>query len=217
MLLLVGLGNPGPKYQRNRHNVGFMAVDAIVRRHGFGPFRARFDGLAAEGEIGGEKVLALKPLTFMNDSGRSVAAAMRFYKLAPARVAVIHDELDLKPFKVRVKTGGGAAGHNGIRDVDAHIGPDFRRVRIGIGHPGAKELVLAHALNDFAKAEMPDLEKTVDAVAAALPLLVEGNDNAFMTKVDVLTKPPKPAKDEKETAGGKPPKPPPLKKKQETD
>ncbi len=216
MLLLVGLGNPGPKYQRNRHNVGFLAVDAIVRRHGFGPFRARFDGLMAEGEIGGEKVMALKPQTYMNDSGRSVAAAMRFYKLAPAQVAVIHDELDLKPFKVKVKTGGGAAGHNGIRDIDAHIGPDFRRVRIGIGHPGAKELVLGHALNDFAKVETAELEKTIDAVAAALPLLVAGSDNAFMTKVDVLTKPPKPAKEEKPEGEGKSPKPP-SSKKQEKD
>ena len=214
MLLLVGLGNPGPKYERNRHNVGFMAVDAIVRRHGFGPFRARFDGLVAEGEIGGEKVLALKPQTFMNNSGRSVGAAMRFYKLEPKHVAVIHDELDLKPFKVKVKTGGGAAGHNGIRDIDAHIGPDFRRVRIGIGHPGAKELVLAHALNDFAKMETPELEKIIDAVATALPLLVAGNDNAFMTKVDVLTKPPKPAKekkDEKAAGAANPPAPPPRK------
>jgi PTH1 family peptidyl-tRNA hydrolase len=206
MLLLVGLGNPGPKYRRNRHNVGFMAVDEIARRHGFAPFRARFEGLAAAGEIGGEKVLALKPQTYMNDSGRSVAQAMRFYKLDPGRVAVIHDELDLKPFKVRVKTGGGAAGHNGIRDIDAHIGPEYRRVRIGIGHPGAKEMVMPHALGDFARAETPDLEKTIDAVAEALPLLVAGQDNAFMTKVDVLTKPPAPPKP--------PPSPP---KKQERD
>jgi PTH1 family peptidyl-tRNA hydrolase len=192
MLLLVGLGNPGPKYERNRHNVGFLAVDAICRRYRFGAFRAKFEGLAAEGEIAGVRVLALKPQTYMNDSGRSVAAAMRFYKLKPGQVVVVHDELDLKPFKVKAKTGGGTAGHNGLRDIDAHIGPEFRRVRIGIGHPGAKELVMPHALGDFAKAELPDLEKTVEAIAQALPLLLAGNDNAFMTKVDVLTKPPKP-------------------------
>ncbi|MGQ0676486.1 MAG: aminoacyl-tRNA hydrolase [Rhodospirillales bacterium] len=207
MLLLVGLGNPGPRYARNRHNVGFMAVDAIVRRHRFGPFRARFDGLAAEGEIGGEKVLALKPQTYMNDSGRAVAAAMRFYKLPPANVAVIHDELDLKPFKVKVKTGGGAAGHNGVRDIDAHIGPDFRRVRVGIGHPGVKELVMGHALSDFARAELPALEQTVEAIAEALALLVEGNDNGFMTRLDVLTKPPREEK-EADKGKGKPPKAP---------
>jgi PTH1 family peptidyl-tRNA hydrolase len=194
MLLLVGLGNPGPKYERNRHNVGFLAVDAVCRRHKFGPWRAKFEGLAAEGEIAGERVLALKPQTYMNDSGRSVAAAMRFYKLKPGQVIVVHDELDLKPFKVKAKTGGGTAGHNGLRDIDAHIGPEFRRVRIGIGHPGDKALVLRHALGDFAKAELPTLDKTVEAVAEALPLLLAGNDNAFMTKVDVLTKPPKPPK-----------------------
>jgi len=220
MLLLVGLGNPGPKYERNRHNVGFLAVDAVCRRYRFGPLRAKFDGLAAEGEIAGKRVLALKPQTYMNDSGRSVAAAMRFYKLKPGQVVVVHDELDLKPFKVKAKTGGGTAGHNGLRDVDAHIGPEFRRVRIGIGHPGAKELVLHHALGDFAKAELPALAKAVEAVAEALPLLLGGDDNAFMTKVDALTKPPKPAPSDEEKAKAarhraqaKPPSP----KKQELD
>ena len=199
MLLLVGLGNPGPKYEGNRHNVGFMAVDAIVHRYSFAPWRARFQGLAAEGTIDGVKVLALKPQTYMNESGRSVAAAMQFYKLAGQQVVVIHDELDLVPFKVRTKIGGGAAGHNGIRSVDAHVGPEYRRVRVGIGHPGEKEKVLGHALNDFAKAEQPELEKTIAAIVEAAPLLAQGNDNGFMTKVALLTQPPKEPK---------PPKPP---------
>jgi PTH1 family peptidyl-tRNA hydrolase len=203
MLLLVGLGNPGPKYERNRHNVGFMAVDAIVRRHSFGPWRAKFEGLAAEGTIDGLKTIALKPQTFMNNSGQSVGAAMRFYKLPPGKVVVIYDEVDLKPFKVRVKTGGGAAGHNGIRSIDSHIGPDFRRVRIGVGHPGDKEKMLAHVLNDFAKEERKDLEKALDAIAEASPLLAQYNDNAFMTKVALLAQPPK------EPKPAKAPPPPP--------
>ncbi|MCK6454151.1 MAG: aminoacyl-tRNA hydrolase [Alphaproteobacteria bacterium] len=203
MLLLVGLGNPGPKYQGNRHNVGFMAVDAIARRYSFAPWRARFEGLVAEGTIDGEKVLALKPQTYMNESGRSVGAAMRFYKLAGKDVAVIHDELDLKPFKVRVKTGGGAAGHNGIRSIDAHVGPEYRRVRFGIGHPGDKALVLHHALGDFLKEEQADVKKTIDAIVEAAPLLARGDDNAFMTRVAVLTQPPREPK---------PPKPPTPKK-----
>ena len=174
-----------------------MAEDAIVRRHSFGPWRVKFEGLASEGAIDGVKTLALKPQTFMNNSGQAVGAAMRFYKLAPAEVVVIHDELDLRPFKVKAKLGGGHAGHNGLRDIDAHIGPDFRRVRVGVGHPGDKDRVLTHVLNDFAKAELPDLTKTVDAIAEAAPLLAQGNDNAFMTKVALLTQPPrepKPAK-----------------------
>lgn len=199
MLLLVGLGNPGPKYQGNRHNVGFMAVDAIVHRHSFGPWRARFEGLVSEGTIDGVKVLALKPQTYMNDSGRSVGQAMRFYKLDGRQIAVIHDELDLKPFKVRVKIGGGAAGHNGIRSIDAHIGPEYRRVRFGIGHPGDKKLVLPYALGDFFKEEQPELRKTIDAIVEAVPMLARGDDNAFMTKVALLTQPPPPPK---------PPKPP---------
>jgi PTH1 family peptidyl-tRNA hydrolase len=203
MLLLVGLGNPGPKYERNRHNVGFMAVDAIVHRHSFGPWRVKFEGMAAEGAIDGVKTLALKPQTFMNNSGQSVGAAMRFYKLAPAGVVVIHDELDLKPFKVKAKLGGGHAGHNGLRDIDAHIGPDFRRVRVGVGHPGDKDRVLTHVLNDFAKAELPDLAKAIDAIAEAAALLARGNDNAFMTKVALLTQPPKEPKPAKN-----PPTPP---------
>jgi PTH1 family peptidyl-tRNA hydrolase len=191
MLLLVGLGNPGPKYERNRHNVGFLAVDAIVHRHSFQPWRVKFQGLAAEGTIDGVKTLALKPQTFMNNSGDSVGPAMRFYKLAPKDVVVIHDELDLAPFKVKVKQGGGIAGHNGLRDIDAHIGPDFRRVRIGVGHPGDKARVLSHVLNDFAKVEEADLKKLIDAIAEAAPLLAQDNDNAFMTKVALLQQPPR--------------------------
>ena len=192
MLLLVGLGNPGPKYERNRHNVGFMAVDAIVRRHGFGPFRARFDGLVAEGEIGGEKVLALKPQTFMNNSGESVADAARFFKIAPADIVILHDELDLAPGKVRTKTGGGNAGHNGLRSIDAHLGSaDYRRARIGIGHPGDKSMVLNWVLHPFAKTDRDWLIPLLDAMAEAAPLLARGDDTGFATKVALLTQPPK--------------------------
>jgi len=180
-----------------------MAVDAIVRRHAFGPWRAKFEGLAAEGTIDGVRTVALKPQTFMNNSGQSVGAAMRFYKLPPGKVVVVYDEVDLKPFKVRVKTGGGAAGHNGIRSIDSHIGPDFRRVRIGVGHPGDKDRMLAHVLNNFAKAELKDLHRTLDAIAEAAPLLAQDNDNAFMTKVALLTQPPRAAK-----PAGAPPPPP---------
>jgi PTH1 family peptidyl-tRNA hydrolase len=192
MLLLVGLGNPGPEHAGNRHNVGFMAVDAICRRHGFAPFRRRFQGLVAEGSVGGEKVLALKPMTYMNLSGASVAAAARFYRLEPADILVVHDEIDLAPFKVRVKVDGGAGGHNGLRDIDAHIGRDYRRVRIGVGHPGVKELVHGHVLRDFAKSELPMLEKLLDAIAEHFPLLVAGKDGAFMSKVALVTNPPRP-------------------------
>ncbi|GIK99647.1 MAG: peptidyl-tRNA hydrolase [Alphaproteobacteria bacterium] len=192
MLLVVGLGNPGPEYAGNRHNVGFMAVDEIVRRHGFGAGRARFHGLTAEGALGGDKVLALKPQTYMNDSGRSVAAAVQFYKLPPERVIVVYDEIDLPLGRVRVKRGGGTGGHNGIRSIDAHIGPAFWRVRIGVGHPGHKELVHRHVLNDFAKAELPEVRRIVEAVAEALPILAGGDENGFMNKVSVTLNPPRP-------------------------
>jgi PTH1 family peptidyl-tRNA hydrolase len=192
MLLLVGLGNPGPEHAGNRHNVGFMAVDAIVRRHGFAPFRRRFQGVAAEGTVGGEKVLALKPMTYMNLSGDSVAAAAKFYRVEPAEIVVVHDEIDLAAFKVRVKIDGGAGGHNGLRDIDAHLGPAYRRVRIGVGHPGVKDLVHGHVLRDFAKAELPTLEKLLDAIAEHFPLLVRGDDGAFMSKVALVTNPPRP-------------------------
>jgi PTH1 family peptidyl-tRNA hydrolase len=192
MLLLVGLGNPGPKYEKNRHNIGFMAVDEIVRRHSFGPWRARFQALAAEGRIGEHKVLALKPTTFMNESGRAVGEALRFYKLTPADAIVLYDELDLVPGKVRVRQGGGLAGHNGLRSIDAHIGNEFRRVRVGIGHPGDKHRVHGHVLSDFAKAERPLMARVVDAIADAAPILVAGDDGAFMSRVALLVFPPPP-------------------------
>ena len=192
MLLLVGLGNPGPEHAGNRHNVGFMAVDAIVHRYGFAPWRKRFQGVAAEGSVDGVKVLALKPMTYMNLSGDSVSAAAKFYRIEPADILVLHDEIDLAAFKVRVKVNGGAGGHNGLRDIDAHMGPDYRRMRIGVGHPGVKELVHGHVLRDFAKAELPTLEKLLDAVAEHFPLLVAGNDGAFMSKVALVINPPRP-------------------------
>ena len=190
MHLLVGLGNPGAKYARNRHNIGFMAVDEIARRHGFGPWRKRFDGQCAEGTLDGEKVLALKPETYMNESGRSVGAAVRFYKLPPSDVTVIHDEIDLAPEKVRFKIGGGHAGHNGIRDIAAHIGSDFARVRIGVGHPGLKERVTGHVLDDFSKAEMDWVGPLLEAIAEAAPRLASGDGAGFTNRLATLLAPP---------------------------
>ena len=190
MHLLVGLGNPGPKYQGNRHNIGFMAVDEIVRRHGFSPWRKRFHGEVSEGQSGGEKLLVLKPMTFMNESGRSVGEAMRFYDIDPAQVIVLYDELDLEPGKMRVKLGGGAAGHNGIRSMIAHAGPHFQRVRLGIGHPGDKALVYPHVLSDFAKGDKAWLKPLLDAVAEYIPLLVQGEDATFQNKVHLAVNPP---------------------------
>jgi peptidyl-tRNA hydrolase, PTH1 family len=192
MRLLVGLGNPGPGYAGHRHNIGAMAADAIHRRHGFGPWRARFHSYAAEGTVDAVKVLALKPTTYMNRSGEAVQAALQFYKLAPEDVVVIYDEIDLKPGQIRVKKGGGAAGHNGIRSIDDHIGPEFWRIRLGVGHPGAPELVHRYVLQDFAQAERPWLEKMLEAVAEAFPLMAQGDDSRFVNKVLVLTQPPKP-------------------------
>ena len=189
MHLLVGLGNPGTKYHGNRHNIGFMAVDEIVRRHGFSPWRRRFRGETAEATLAGEKVLALKPLTFMNDSGRAVGEAMRFYDIDPARVIVLYDELDLEPGKVRVKLGGGAAGHNGIRSMIAHAGPHFQRVRLGIGHPGEKHMVHPHVLSDFAKSDKVWLEPLIEAVAEHIPLLIKGEDGSFQNKVHLALYP----------------------------
>ena len=189
MLLLVGLGNPGSRYAGNRHNIGFMAVDEIVRRRGLGPWRKRFQGAAAEGTLAGEKVVALKPMTYMNESGRSVGEAMRYFNLEPKDVIVIHDELDLPPGKVRVKTGGGVAGHNGLRSLGAHIGPDFQRVRIGVGHPGIKELVLHHVLRDFAKSDREWLEPLIDAIAEHAPLLAEGKAASFQNKIHLALNP----------------------------
>jgi PTH1 family peptidyl-tRNA hydrolase len=192
MKLIVGLGNPGPRYEQTRHNIGFMAADAIIRRHGFRSPREKFHGLIAEGELGGERALVLKPMTFMNESGTSVAPAARFYKIEPRDVIVLHDELDLAPGKVRVKRGGGAAGHNGLRSIDAHLGPDYWRVRLGIGHPGRKDLVLGYVLQNFLPEETVWLDRLVPAVAEAMPLLVEGQDSAFMSRVALLVDPPPP-------------------------
>jgi PTH1 family peptidyl-tRNA hydrolase len=192
MRLLVGLGNPGPRYAGNRHNIGFMAVDAIVRRHSFSGTRERFHGLTAEGTIGGEKVLALAPQTFMNDSGRAVQAAMTFYKLQPADIIVIYDEIDLPLGKVRVKRGGGAGGHNGIRSIDAHIGTDYWRVRMGVDHPGQKEMVKAYVLMDFFKEEHAQVQAMLNAVADAIPLMIAGDDGRFMNKISVTLNPPPP-------------------------
>lgn len=192
MRLLVGLGNPGAKYARTRHNIGFMAVDEIVRRHSFASWRARFESQCAEGAIDGEKVLALKPETYMNNSGRAVGTAVRFFKLEPADVVVIHDDIDLAGGKIRYKVGGGHAGHNGLRDIDAHIGKDYARVRLGVGHPGLREQVHDHVLDPFSKAEMTWVEPLLDAVAEAFPLLVAGDSSKFLTRVALILNPPPP-------------------------
>ena len=183
MQLWVGLGNPGAQYAMHRHNVGFMAVDAIAEVHGFAAPAKKFQGWVQEGRVGGAKVLLLKPATFMNDSGRSVGDAMRFYKLGPDALTVFHDELDLAAFKVKVKRGGGTAGHNGLRSTDQHLGPDFRRVRIGIGHPGHKDRVTGHVLGNFAKAELDDLADMLGAIGAEAPWLAAGDDVRFMNDV----------------------------------
>jgi PTH1 family peptidyl-tRNA hydrolase len=185
MLLFAGLGNPGAKYANNRHNVGFMAADAIARRHSFSPWTKKFQAEVAEGKIGGEKVLLIRPQTFMNNSGQSVGEALRFYKLDPSAVTVFYDEIDLPAGKVRVKTAGGSGGHNGIRSLDQHIGKDYRRVRIGIGHPGVKEMVHGHVLGDFSRSDREWLDVLLDAMAANAGMLVEGDDNSFMNKVTV--------------------------------
>lgn len=188
MQIWAGLGNPGASYAMHRHNVGVMVADLIADMYGFGPWKLRFQGLATEGRIGGEKILLLKPQTFMNESGRSVGEAMRFFKLAPEDVTVFYDELDLDPFRVKVKVGGGTAGHNGIRSIDAHIGNGFRRVRLGIGHPGHKERVTGHVLGNYAKAELDDLAAMLGAVAAEAQWLAEGNDARFMSDVALRLK-----------------------------
>ena len=183
MQLWVGLGNPGAQYALQRHNVGFMVADTIADLHDFGPVKKAFQGWTQEGRIGPEKILLLKPATFMNESGRSIGEAMRFYKLDVGDVTVFHDELDLAPFKVKVKTGGGTAGHNGLRSTEAHIGNEFRRVRIGIGHPGHKDKVSPYVLGNYAKAEMDPLADLLGAVAAEAKWLAEGNDARFMSDV----------------------------------
>ncbi len=183
MLLIVGLGNPGPDYAGNRHNVGFMAVDAIAKRHGIGPFRRRFQGVSAEGPLARERLRFLLPGTYKKENGRAVAEAVNFYKLGLPDIVVLHDEIDLEPGKVRVKTGGGSAGHNGLRSISSHVGNDYRRVRIGVGHPGAKELVHGYVLNDFAKSERDWVETLCGIIADNAALLAKGQDANFQNKV----------------------------------
>ena len=183
MHLIVGLGNPGEKYRKNRHNIGFMAVDAIARRHGFPAFREKYQGLISEGSIDGERVLLLKPQTFMNASGDSVQKVANFYKLGPADISVLYDEIDLAPGKTRIKVGGGNGGHNGLRSIDPQIGLGYRRVRLGVGHPGHKDLVMPHVLGDFAKAEEAWLTPLLDAVADNAIMIVKGDDNGLMNRL----------------------------------
>ena len=183
MRLFVGLGNPSARYARNRHNIGFLAVDEIARRHGFSPWRRRFQGETTEGSLDGERVVLLRPMTFMNESGRAVQEAAGFFKLAAGEVTVFQDELELPAAKVRVKVGGGIAGHNGLRSISAHIGNDYRRVRLGIGHPGVKELVHGYVLSDFAKDERPWVQALCEAVADSAGLLTTDRDSTFQNKV----------------------------------
>ncbi len=185
MQLWVGLGNPGSQYAMQRHNAGFMAVDAISEVHGFGPVQKKFLGWSQDGRIAGERIVLLKPATFMNESGRSVGEALRFYKLDMDALTVFHDELDLAPFKVKVKQGGGTAGHNGLRSIDQHMGPDFRRVRLGIGHPGHKDRVTGYVLGNYAKDEIDPLADMLGAVAAEAAWLAKGDDARFMSDVAV--------------------------------
>jgi peptidyl-tRNA hydrolase, PTH1 family len=194
-LLIAGLGNPGAEYARNRHNAGFMAVDTIHASYGFGPWRARFQGQISEGALGKRKTWLLKPSTYMNDSGQSVGPAMRFFKLPLTALVVMHDEIDLAAAKLKVKTGGGDAGQNGLRSITATLGPDYRRVRIGIGHPGEKHRVSGHVLGNFSKTDEDWLVPMLNAVADAAPLLARDDDAGFMNKVALLTQPPKPKKD----------------------
>ena len=183
MLLLVGLGNPGARYAGNRHNVGFLAVQEIAKRHGLGPWRRRFAGVACEGPLGGVRTLLLLPGTYMNESGRAVAEAAHFYKLSPANIAVFHDEIDLPPGKVRVKIGGGIAGHNGLRSISEHIGNDYRRVRIGVGHPGDKDMVQHYVLSDFAKSDRDWVYALVAIIGGNADLIARGQDASFQNKV----------------------------------
>ena len=211
MKLFVGLGNPGEKYSANRHNIGFLALDRIAERHGFGPWRKKFQGLVSEGTIGTDRVLLLKPETYMNESGRSVGDAQRFLKIPLSDVYVFHDELDLAPGKVKVKAGGGNAGHNGLRSISAHLDNDYKRVRLGIGHPGSKDAVVYYVLNDFAKSERGWLSDLLDAVSDAAPFLAKGDDARFLSDVakTLYAEPsPKKAKDEAEQPAPQPAKKP---------
>jgi PTH1 family peptidyl-tRNA hydrolase len=203
MRLFVGLGNPGTRYAANRHNIGFMAIDAIASRHGIGPWRRRFQAVTAEGSLASERVMLLKPETFMNESGLAVAEAAKFFKIPPGKVTVFHDEVDLPPGKVRVKTGGSDAGHNGLRSISAHLGSDYRRVRMGIGHPRIKDMVYIHVLGDFAKSDREWVEALCTAIADNAELLVRGEDASFQNKIHLAMeakgfgepKPPRPAAD----------------------
>jgi peptidyl-tRNA hydrolase, PTH1 family len=206
MKLWIGLGNPGAKYARHRHNVGFMAVDRIAADHGFGPWKHRFQAETAEGVVEGEKVVLIKPQTFMNNSGQAGGEAMRFFKLTPADLVVFHDELDLAPGKCRVKLGGGTAGHNGLRSLDAHIGPEFRRVRIGIGHPGHKDRVPGYVLHDFAKSDQDWLEPLMHGMSDGAAALAKGDDAGFQNKVALRVSPPRSSDKKSEPA----PKPEPV-------
>lgn len=199
MPLFVGLGNPGAKYAHNRHNIGFMAIDAIAREYNFPLLRKRFQGLASEGSIGPARILLLEPQTYMNESGRAVAEAARFHKIDLADIVVFHDELDLPPGKLRVKTGGGDAGHNGLRSITAHLGKDYRRVRLGIGHPGDKDRVSGHVLQNFSADDIVWLKPLVGAMVEAAPLLARDDDKGFMSKVALLLQPPKEPTKKKDT------------------
>jgi len=206
MLLLAGLGNPGAKYAHHRHNIGFMAVDEIARRQGFPAGRKRFSCEVIEGTIADEKVLLLKPQTFMNESGRAISEAMRFFKLSPSDVYVIYDEIDLEPGKIRFKTGGGAAGHNGIRSIASHIGPDFHRIRLGVGHPGHKDKVHGYVLKDFSKADHKWLDDLIDAIGQNIEALITHEPSTFINRVHLAINPeppkPKPKKPEQDKKNG---------------
>ncbi len=209
MLLIAGLGNPGSRYAGNRHNIGFMALDEIARDPAFSPWSKKFSAEISEGQIGGEKVVLIKPQTFMNESGRSVGDAARFFKLEPSQIVVIHDELDLPPGKLRVKTGGGNGGHNGLRSIDAHLGTkDYRRVRMGIGHPGNKDAVSPYVLGDFAKVDREWLEPFIEAVARHVDSLAKGEDAVFMNKVSLSTSSNEPSGAKGAASASKPAGPP---------
>ncbi len=211
MKLIVGLGNPGPKYAGNRHNIGFMAVDRIAADHGFSAWRGKFQGSVSEGRFGSEKVILLKPETFMNKSGQSVGEAMRFHKLEPADVFVFHDEIDLAPAKVRVKTGGGHAGHNGLRSIHAHIGADYDRVRLGVGHPGHKDAVPGYVLRDFAKADQAWLDDVLRGISDGIERLVVGDTGRFLNAVALRIAPPRSSTSKpKADAAAKAPEPEPA-------
>ena len=196
-LLIAGLGNPGSQHAKNRHNAGFIVLDELHAHHKFGPWKAKFDGLLSEGSLGGRKTYLLKPQTFMNLSGDAIAPALRFYKLPLEALVVVHDEIDLAAGKLKVKTGGGDAGQNGLRSITAALGPEYRRIRLGIGHPGDKERVTGHVLQNFSKDDIAWLKPLVDAMVEAAPLLAKDDDAGFMRKVALLTAPPKPPKEPK--------------------